>query len=143
LVEVLSIILEELIIVPPEQGESPVSVDSRLQLVREKDKSEKFFGTLSPKVIKKLAHSVVSAKDERLAGLLVEKEETPKMASKIADTFAANNINKVTERVMMCKQAGLSDLQAYHKMYDLYSKTASDTSLRDSVFSVYGNPVED
>jgi len=135
---------EELIIIPPEQGVSPINTDAGYSSF-EKSKSEKFFGTLNPKVIKKLASNIVATKDENLSDALASDQlgdSANKLASKVASSYIDKFVGKIQEDVKLCKNASLNDLQAYNKVYGRYSKVASDTFIKDQVFAVYGNPVE-
>lgn len=123
----------ELIIVPPEQGISPINVDYGNYNSYEKQLSEKAFGTMNPQIVEKLA-SRMTMRSHR-DGMLEARRS--KLAGKIASSFSSDVVGAIKTAAEECKAKGLSDLQAYGALYSKFASRVSDDTLKESILSTY------
>ena len=123
----------ELIIVPPEQGISPINVDYGNYDSYEKQLSEKAYGTMKPQIVEKLASKIsMEASVE-----LLKEARRDKLASRVASAYVTKHIETVKSAASNCKDAGLSDLQAYSSLYPKYASSMSDDSIKEAILAVY------
>ncbi len=74
-----------------------------------------------------------------LKRVLVPKmaSEMNKMAIRIAHTFATKVIDKLVDKISMCQEEGLTDVQAYNKVFRDFGDICSDYIIKSSVERVY------
>jgi hypothetical protein len=74
-----------------------------------------------------------------LKRILVPKmaAEIDKMAIRIAHTFATNVVGKLVESIDDCQKAGMTDVQAYNKVFKDYGDFCSDYIIKSSIERVY------
>jgi hypothetical protein len=100
---------EELLIVPPEQGQSVINAPAPGYDSWEVRKSEKTFGKLTPATIQKMAAALAESE-------IVE--EVVKQASDL-------------------KSAGFPDIVAHDRLTSVFSGIASDAAIRQAMSQVY------
>jgi len=113
---------------PATQPFTPVNTDPSGYNSHEKNLSEKYFGTVRPRIIEAA---------RRLAGtdaLLMSK-----MASRVARKFAEEVVDSVVGDILTQKESGMSDIQAYDEVYKKYANTCSDVFLRSTITKVYAS----
>lgn len=123
---------EELILVPPEQGISPVQYATGYSSY-DKEISQQDYGTLSDPKVAKLAHSLI----EKDANSKTRVSKITKMAAEIAEDFATNTVEKLAKDVIECIDNGYTDVSTYQKIYQKYGNTCSDGFLRHAVQKIY------
>ena len=96
----------------------PTSVVDRGYSSYEKSLSDEAHGSLPKRI--------TPSRD--LKRVLVPKmaTETNKMAIRIAHGFATKVINKLVDNISECKESGLTDVQAYNKIFEDYGDFCSD-----------------
>jgi hypothetical protein len=123
----------ELIIVPPEQGISPINEDYSGYDSYEKQQSEKAFGVMQPQIVEKMASKV--SMDASISELKQARRD--KLASKVAGSFSAEVLENVKTAASGCKESGQTDLQAYSALYSKYASKVSDDAIKDAILSTY------
>jgi hypothetical protein len=122
----------ELLIVSPESdGFSPIHTESGYSSY-EKEKSKKQFGDISPKVLK-LAEKLIASTNK----IDSDKCRSEKMASKIANSFSTDVVEKIAGDILGCKKTGMSDIEAYQTVYAKHSSACSDHFIRSAVSKIY------
>lgn len=119
---------DELIIVPPEQGISPVQFSTGYSSY-DKEISHRDYGTLSDPKVVKLAQTLVS----KTSSNKDEGYSIAKMASKVANTFATDVVEKLASDVLDCLNRGMNEMSTYQEVYQKYSSKCSDGFLRHAV----------
>lgn len=119
---------EELILVPPEQGISPVQHSTGYSSY-DKEISHRDYGTLSDPKVMKLAESLVA----KNASVDSDVYHVTKMASKIAGEFATDIVEKLSADIMGCFDQGYNDISTYQAMYQKYGSKCSDGFLRHAI----------
>lgn len=123
---------EELIKVPPFQGTPAIYEESGYSSY-DKEKSKKDYGTIKNEKVVKLSNSVVNK--------IISKESNEikvnELATKVASTYAANVIDKLTNDIVDSKKKDLLDIQAYQEIYPKYSSVCSDHIIRYSISEIY------
>ena len=122
---------EELVLVPKEDGKSTVTKDTSYSSY-DKAKSEAAYGKFGDKD-KKMAAKVAAMS----AGVTEEVYKTSKMASGIAEKFAGDVVEKLASDTLACVQDGMTDIQAYQKLYPKYETICSDGFMRAAIGRVY------
>lgn len=120
---------ETLVKVNPLVSGMPTALIDRGYDSYEKSLSEQAHGSLPKRV--------TPSRD--LKRILVPKmaAEIDKMAIRIAHTFATNVVGKLVESIDDCKKAGMSDVQAYNKVFKDYGDFCSDYIIKSSIQRVY------
>lgn len=118
----------ELILVPPEQGISPVQHSTGYSSY-DKEISHRDYGTLSDPKVVKLAQSLV----EKTANTDTDAAKVTKMASKVAGEFAEHTVEKLAKDVLSCFARGLNDVSTYQAIYEKYGSRCSDGFLRHAI----------
>lgn len=62
---------------------------------------------------------------------------TNKMAIRIAHTFATKVIGKLVENIGNCLEEGMSDVQAYNRIFEKYGNLCSDYIIKSSIEKIY------
>lgn len=119
---------EELILVPPEQGISPVQHSTGYSSY-DKEISHRDYGTLSDPKVAKLAKDLVN----KTAGLGIEVKKITKMASKVARVFATDVVEKLASDILDCIDKGYNEISTYQSIYEKYGSKCSDGFLRHSI----------
>jgi hypothetical protein len=72
---------------------------------------------------------------------IIPKEATSldKMALRVAHTFATDVVGKLVDDIVACKNAELSDVQAYYRVYEKYATICSDYIMKSSIKKVYAS----
>jgi len=122
---------EELVLVPKEEGKSTVTKDTSYSSY-DKAKSEAAYGKFGDKD-KKMAAKVAAMS----AGVTEEVYKTSKMASGIAEKFAGDVVEKLATDTLACVKDGMTDIQAYQKLYPAYAHVCSDGFMRAAIGRVY------
>lgn len=121
----------ELIIVPPEQGVSPVQFSTGYSSY-DKEISHRNYGTLSdPKVVKLAKSLIAKASSEKN-----EEYRISSLASKVANTFATDTVEKLASDILKCFEKGMNDISTYQSVYNKYGSKCSDGFLRHAVQSI-------
>lgn len=81
----------------------------------EKQLSEKFYGPVQKAVL-----------------------ATNKMAIRVAYSFANNVIGKLVDDAASLREEGLSEVQAYNRIYTKYGSMCSDHLIKSSIEKIYG-----
>lgn len=77
---------------------------------------------------------------ERLRGKIPKAATAQdRMAIRIAHTFAASVVDCLVGDIVSCYDAGLTDVQAYNRVYQKYANTCSDYIMQSSVKKVYAD----
>lgn len=127
---------EYLLKVPPFQPRSPVSTNPSGYSSYEKELSEKFFGTVRPRVLnaaRKLASSFLEA--EKIKE--IKAYEKRKMVNKLASNFAQEFVEELNRKISESRKSGLTDIQAYDKLYPKYASSCTDEFLRTAIKTCY------
>lgn len=116
---------ETLIKVNPNISGMPTSIVDRGYGSYEKSLSEKNYGQIPRRITpsRDLLPMKITASD--------------KMAIRIAHTFAVNVVNKLVDDIGRCCDNGLSDIQAYNRIFHKYGNICSDHIIRTSIEKVY------
>lgn len=117
----------ELILITPFIGTSPVMEDTGYDSY-DKTISKENYGTLQDKV-KKMAKDMASKE--------ASENRINKMASKVAGNFADTVVTKLASDIVACANKGLTDIQAYQRLYPQYENICSDGLMRSAVSSIY------
>lgn len=104
---------EFLVKLGPLQG-LPVSIRDTGYSSYEKSLSEKFRGSIPKRVM-----------------------ATNKMAIRVAHTFATKVVDKLVDHIVACHDRGLTDIQAYNRVYTKFSSICSDHIMRTSIKKIY------
>lgn len=122
---------EELLLVPPEQGISPVQHSTGYSSY-DKEISHRDYGTLSDPKVVKLAESLVA----KSANMKSDTYRVAKMASKIAGDFATDVVENLSADILDCFGRGMNDISTYQAMYQKYGSKCSDGFLRHAVTKI-------
>lgn len=122
---------EDLILVPPEQGISPVQFDTGYSSY-DKEVSRRDYGTLSDPKVVKLAQNLL----KNHPGAFDEGEHLLKMASRVAQKFASETVDTLASDILACFKEGMSEVGAYQAVYQKYGQRCSDGFLRHAVQKV-------
>lgn len=122
---------EELLLVPPEQGISPVQHSTGYSSY-DKEISHRDYGTLSDPKVVKLAESLVA----KSANMKSDTYRVAKMASKIAGDFATDVVENLSADILDCFGRGMNDISTYQAMYRKYGSKCSDGFLRHAVTKI-------
>ena len=135
---------EDLILVPVEQGISPVqhstgysSFDKERshkengELGKEKDKDDK--KDKKDKKVTKLAQDILA----KVYNIDVDTYRISKMASEIASKFATETVEKVASDILSCRDNKLTDIQAYQTIYKKYGSKCSDGFIKHAIQKIY------
>ena len=77
---------------------------------------------------------------ERLHGQIPKRaSEQSKMVLRIAHTFATTVVGKLVDDIVTHLEKGLSEVQAYNRIYDKYASICSDYIMQSSIKKVYAN----
>lgn len=60
-----------------------------------------------------------------------------KMVIRVAHTFATTVVDKLIDGIVACKNNGLTDLQAYNRIFEKFSNICSDHIIRSSIEKIY------
>jgi len=120
---------EYLVKVNPLVSGMPTSVVDRGYSSYEKNLSDEANGSMPKRV--------TPSRD--LKRILVPKmaSETNKMAIRIAHTFATKVVDKLVDSISVCQEDGLTDVQAYNKVFKDYGDICSDYIIKSSIQRVY------
>jgi len=120
---------ETLIKVNPLVSGMPTTLVDRGYGSYEKSLSEQAHGSIPKRV--------TPSRD--LKRILVPKmaTETNKMAIRIAHSFATKVIDKLVDSISTCQEDGLTDVQAYNKVFKDYGDFCSDYIIKSSIQRVY------
>ena len=95
----------------------------------EKSLSEQTYGSLPKRV--------TPSRDLKRVLIPRMATETNKMVIRIAHTFATNVIGKLVESIDDCQRVGMTDVQAYNKIFRDYGDFCSDSIIKSSIQRVY------
>lgn len=123
----------ELILVPPEQGISPVQYSTGYSSY-DKEISHRDYGTLSDPKVVKLAQALVS----KTAGTDNDAAKVTKMASKVASEFAERTVEKLSRDILACFDRGMNDVSTYQTIYEKYGNRCSDGFIRHAIEKIAG-----
>jgi hypothetical protein len=121
----------ELIIVTPFMGQSPVTEDTGYS-DHSKTISDKNYGTIGDHV-KEMALRLLSKKSKEAS----DKNKLTAMASKVANSFASDVVDRLASDVLACSEKGLTDIQAYQTLYPLFENVCSDGFMRTAIHKIY------
>lgn len=117
----------ELLLVPPEQGISPVQFSTGYSNY-DKAISHRDYGTLSDPKVMKLAKSMVKeAKSE---------SDMQKVASDIAEKFSLDVVERVCGYILNGFKSGMTEASVYQNVYEKYSSSCTDGFLRHAVSKI-------
>jgi hypothetical protein len=124
---------EDIILVPPEQGISPVQHSTGYSSF-DKERSHKERGELGDRMkVTKLAEEILAKK----FNIDVDTYRISKMASTIAKKFATDVVEKVAADILDCRNNKLTDIQAYQTIYKKYATKCSDGFIRHAIQKIY------
>jgi hypothetical protein len=127
---------DELIIVPKEEGISPINVDFNGYSSYEKSQSERDFGSLQDALSAtsvKMASSIAMQKTQE--SLLAERRN--KIASKVASQFSGDIVQNIRTAATKMKSQGSNDLKAYNSIYSKYASYVSDEVIKEAILDTY------
>jgi hypothetical protein len=122
----------ELLLVTPFMGQSPVTKDTGYSS-HSKTISDKTYGTLKDDKALKLAKKMVSKEVKKA----FDKATLVAMATKVASSFASDVVDKLAGDVVICREKGMTDAQAYQSLYPQYENTCSDGFMRTAISKIY------
>lgn len=114
----------ELILVPPEQGISPVQFSTGYSSY-DKEISHRDYGTLSDPKVMKLAQNLVPKESDRSKVL--------KLASQVAHNYSEHTLSKISSDILDCFKKGFNEISTYQFVYEKYSSICSDGLLRHAI----------
>jgi hypothetical protein len=123
---------EDLILVPPEQGISPVQHSTGYSSY-DKEVSHNNFGILGDRKVIKLAEEILAKK----FNIDVDTYRIAKMASTVARKFATETVEKVASDILECRDNKLTDIQAYQTIYKKYASKCSDSFIKHAIHKIY------
>lgn len=85
-----------------------------------------------PKV-KKMARQMVLKKATEQSN----QEKVAAMATKVAQRFAADVVDKISSDVLTCHAKGFSDVATYQAIFSKYEKICSDSFMRKAIANLY------
>ena len=121
----------DLIKVPPFVGQSPIMEESGYSSY-DKQRSQEQYGRMGPHVIR-LAQKMIAEK------VTAEGKEANRsvMASRVAQKFASEVVDRLACDVLKCIEKGMSDVQAYQSVYASLGDICSDGFVREAIERIY------
>lgn len=122
---------ETLVRVNPIFSGMPTAVIDRGYSSFEKSLSEANYGSLPKRINPARAGLVMHAVVPRVM------TATDKMVIRIAHTFATEVIGRLVDEIGKCASSGLSDVQAYNRLFEKFGSICSDHIIRSSIEKIY------
>lgn len=115
----------ELILVPPEQGISPVQFSTGYSNY-DKAISNRDYGTLSDPKVVKLAQTLISRGQ-------TQEEKVRKMASEVAKKYSSEVVENICDDILDGFKNGYNEVSVYDSLYKKYAGNCPDGFLRHAV----------